>query len=383
MNNLGGGVWSTLLPLLGTALTRDPLSITFIAAATYLPWLLLSLPAGVLVDRTDPVKLMWRTQLMQSLVVALVAVGLMTGSTSIGLLCAAGFLLGVGDTLVGTATQVVLPAIVPVDHLIPANARQQVGQTASRSLLGPVVGGLLHGASAAGAVLVNAVSFLVSATILTRLGTRPARATGPVTRRPVVEDVAEGLRWLHRHRLLRALAAVLAVNCFCTQFAQALLVLLVTDAHGLSPEHYGLFLAATVSGGMLASLANPWLIRRLGSVWAIMLSLVLSAGAFIGVGWAPGIPALSVLLAVNAFATLLWNVCTVALRQRIVPSAVQGRITSTFAMLGWGLLPVGAVVGGLVAGDFGVGSVYPIAGVLRLLALIAVLPVLIAHRRVR
>jgi MFS family permease len=379
VNNFGNGIWATVMPLVGTSLTRDPVQIALLSAASYLPWLLLSLPAGVLVDSSDPARLMWRTQLGQFLVVALVSAALVTGHAGVALLCAAGFLLGVGDSLFSSASQVVLPRLVADERLVSANTRQQVAQTVGRTLLGPVAGGVLQGVSAALAVLVNAMTFVVSAAILARLP--PREDTLRRVRGRIGAEVLEGVRWLTRHRLLRALALVLAVNCFCTQFAQSLLVLLVIDTYHLPPSAYGWFIALMAGSGVVLSLVNPWLIRRAGTVRATALSLVLSAAMFVAVGWAPSVPVLSVLLTVNVCATLLWNVSTVVMRQRIVPPAVQGRIASVFAMVGWGFMPVGALAGGFVSRAFGVESVYPIAGVIRAVVVVAAVPVLVAHWR--
>lgn len=369
------------MPLVGASLTRDPVQIAVLSAASYLPWLLFSLPAGVLVDSSDHVRLMWRTQLGQFVVVGLVSIALMSGHASIALLCAAGFLLGVGDSLFSNAAQVVLPRIVEDQQLVSANTRQQVGQTAGRTLLGPVAGGVLQGVSAGAAVLVNAVTFVVSAAILSRL--TPQRAVQPRQRGKVGAEVLDGVRWLFRHRLLRVLALVLAVNCFCTQFAQSLLVLLVIENYHLPAGAYGWFVALTAGSGVVLSLVNPWLIRKVGTVRATALSLVLSAVAFVAVGWAPSLPLLGVLLALNVFATLMWNVSTVVLRQRTVPPAVQGRITSAFAMVGWGFMPAGALAGGFVSRAFGVESVYPIAGVIRVAAFLMAVPVFVAYWRER
>jgi MFS family permease len=381
VDNTGNGVWSAILPLLGATLTNDPRLISLLSVATFLPWLLFSLPVGALVDRLDQVKLMWRSQVAQFLVVAVVAIAVAAGSADIILFCVAGFLLGAGDTVFDNASQAVVPNYVRPDLLVVANTRLQVGQSATRSLLGPVIGALLYGVSAAVAIIVDALSFVVSAAILARLP-RPVAVIPPDSRRRSVRgDVLEGLRWLGRHRLLRTLAAVFAVNCFCTQFAQAVLVLLVMDIYHLPAGQYGLLLAAIAGFGMLGSLVNPRLVRWLGAIGATLLSLALSALAFVAIAWAPDVLVLGALLVVNAFGTALWNVSTVSLRQRLVPREMLGRVSSTFRMVGWGLLPLGAAAGGFVSDQFGLTAVYPVAGVLRTIALLAVVPILYAYRK--
>jgi len=108
---------------------------------------------------------------------------------------------------------------------------------------------------------------------------------------------------------------------------------------------------------------------------------VIDAAAFVGIGLAPGPAVVAALLAVQGFSVTMWNVVTVSLRQRIVPGHLLGRVNSVYRMLGWGLMPAGALAGGFVAHAAGLRAPYIVAGLLCLLSVLAALPLLLAAVR--
>ncbi|HEX3780114.1 MAG TPA: MFS transporter [Pseudonocardiaceae bacterium] len=382
VNNTGDGVWTAALPLLAASLTRDPIQVSAVAAATFLPWLLFSLVAGAVVDRRDRLRLMWRSQVFAGAVVVVTTALIAGHHANIALLCAAGFLLGCADTVFGNASQSVLPELVRRDQLVSANSRSQVAQVLTTSFLGPPLGSLLFGITAWLAFGLDGASFVVAAILLATIR-RPARTTArPVAvRGPIRREVAEGLRWLAGHRLLRTMALVFAANCLCNQLAMATLVLLATGKYRLDVHQYGLLLGVMAVGAMLSALLSKRLNARFGPIRVTIIALAGNAAAYLAVGFAPNAVALAVLLAVSTAMTALWNVSTVSVRQQLVPGELLGRVNGAYRMLGWGLMPLGAALGGLLATDFGIGVPFPVAGSLRALALLLALPVLLRHRR--
>src|SRR5580692_10150709 len=201
ISSTGDGAFVAALPLLAVTITRDPRLVSVVTAATYLPWLLLSLPAGAVVDRYDRATLMWRAQAVQAAVVAIIAVLVVAHQASIEVLAAGGLLLGSAEVIFSNAAQSILPALVPPELLPKANGSQQVSLTVGESFLGPPAGSLLFAAAAALPFGLDALSFAGSAALLHRLPRTGSPGTGP---RPAIRtQIAEGLRWLARHRLLR------------------------------------------------------------------------------------------------------------------------------------------------------------------------------------
>jgi MFS family permease len=386
ISSTGDGAFVAALPLLAVTITRDPRLVSVVTAATYLPWLLLSLPAGAVVDRYDRATLMWRAQAVQAAVVTIIAVLVVTHQASIEVLAAGGLLLGSAEVIFSNAAQSILPALVPPELLPKANGSQQVSLTVGESFLGPPAGSLLFAAAAVLPFGLDAASFAGSAALLARLP-----RTGHVAENaengenakhpPIRAQIAEGLHWLARHRLLRVIAVLLGIYNFANQMGQAVLVLLATQTLHVSTRGYGLLLAASAVGSVIGGLVNPILTRRIGMLPSLVLPALVSAAAFVGIGLAPGPLVVAALLASQGFSAAMWNVVTVSLRQRVVPGHLLGRVNSVYRMLGWGLMPLGALVGGFVAHAAGLRAPYIVAGLLCGLSALAAFPILLAAVR--
>src|SRR3984885_15214304 len=237
ISSTGDGAFVAALPLLAVTITGDPRLVSVVTAATYLPWMLFSLPAGAIVDRYDRAKLMWRSQAVQAVIVAGITIGIVFHQANIALLGLAGFGLGCAEVIFSNAAQAMLPALVPPELLAKANGSQQISLTVGESFLGPPVGSLLFAAAAALPFGLDAVSFAGSAALVATLPRSPrSREKHP----PIRAQIAEGLRWLARHRLLRVVAVLLGVYNFANQMGQAVLVLLATQTLHVSARGYGL-----------------------------------------------------------------------------------------------------------------------------------------------
>jgi len=380
ISSTGDGAFVAALPLLAVTITRDPRLVSVVTAATYLPWLLLSLPAGAVVDRYDRATLMWRAQTVQAAVVTIIAILIVMHQADIEVLAAGGLLLGSAEVIFSNAAQAVLPALVPPELLPKANGSQQVSLTVGESFLGPPAGSLLFAAAAVLPFGLDAASFAGSAALLARLprtGHAPKDAKHPRIR----AQIAEGLRWLARHRLLRVVAVLLGIYNFANQMGQAVLVLLATQTLHVSTRGYGLLLAASAVGSVVGGLVNPILTRRMGMLPSLVLPALVDAAAFVGIGLAPGPLVVAALLAAQGFSVAMWNVVTVSLRQRVVPGHLLGRVNSVYRMLGWGLMPLGALAGGFVAHAAGLRAPYIVAGLLCGLSALVAFPILLAAVR--
>ena len=379
ISSTGDGAFVAALPLLAVTITRDPRLVSVVTAATFLPWLLLSLPAGAVVDRYDRATLMWRAQAVQAAVVTMIAILIVVHEADIEVLAVGGLLLGSAEVIFSNAAQSVLPALVPPELLPKANGSQQVSLTVGESFLGPPAGSLLFAAAAALPFGLDAASFAGSAALLARLPR--SRHACPANPAKIRAQIAEGLRWLAGHQLLRVVAVLLGIYNFANQMGQAILVLLATQTLHVSTRGYGLLLAASAVGSVVGGLVNPVLSRRVGLLPSLVLPAVIDAAAFVGIGLAPGPVVVAALLAVQGFSVTMWNVVTVSLRQRIVPGHLLGRVNSVYRMLGWGLMPAGALAGGFVAHAAGLRAPYIVAGLLCLLSVLAALPLLLAAVR--
>ncbi len=378
INSIGDGLFVAAMPLLAVTVTRDPRQISLIAAMTYLPWLLLSLPVGVLVDRRDRVTLMWTCQVFEAIVVSGIAIAAATKTANIPMLVIASFLLGSAEVVIMNAAQSVLPQFVPANLLQRANSNQQVAQNLGLATLGPPLGGFLFALTATLPFGLDGVSFVVSAGLLAML---PHQHVERTERRAVGHEMVVGLRWLAKHKLLRLLAFMLAWNTFTNQMGFATLVLYATGTLHVSSHDYGLMLLGIGVGGAAGGLVNARIARRIGALPALIASYAFNSIIYVAMGFAPSGVVLAVLLGACGFAVTITSVVTVSLRQQIVPSNMLGRVNSAYRMLGWGLMPVGSVVGGFVADQFGLRAPMVGAGAIRMLVLVLALPALLAGAR--
>lgn len=373
----GDGALVSALPLFAVTVTKDPRLISLVSAAMFLPWLLLSLPAGAIVDRHDRVALMWRSQTVQFAVMAVLTILIMTRTAGIAVLAAAGFLLGCAEVVFSNAEQSALPALVPADLLPRANGNQQVVLTIGETFVGPPLGSALFAVRAALPFGLDAVSFAGSAALLAGLPrTAKSRTTQPRSEQRMRAQIAEGVRWLAGHRLLRTVALLLGVSNFSSQMGQATLVLLATQTLHVGTGGYGLLWTAAAIGSVLGGLVNPAITRRLGLLTSLIVAMAAFAALDAGIGLAPDFAVAAALMACNGFFVTMWNVVTVTMRQRIVPAELLGRVNSVYRMLGWGLMPLGALAGGFIAHAAGLRAAYIVGGVLSGAALLAALPAL-------
>ena len=349
VSTLGDGITYTAGPLLAATLTRDPLLIGVVGAASFAPWILVGLVSGALVDRLDRRRLMWTVDLGRAAVLAGIATAVLAGWASIPLLAAGAFLLGVGQTFFDSAAQAAIPTIVgrEPDRLAAANGRLLGAQTIGQQFAGPPAGGVLFTLAPWLPYAVDAVSFVGSSILLMRIrGRFTVGRTGP---RPSLRaDIAGGLRWLFRHRLLRGLALVTGVLNLVFMATEVVLVLVAQERLGLGGIGFGVLLTGSAAGALAGSLTAARLARRLGAGPAYVVSVGLLAASLIGLGlttlpWVAGAA-----LAVIGYAVTLGNVILQSLRQEVTPPELLGRVVSAYRLIGMGAIPVGALAGGLV-----------------------------------
>ncbi|HVQ95203.1 MAG TPA: MFS transporter [Mycobacteriales bacterium] len=375
VSTVGDGMTLAAVPLLAATLTRDPVAISLVNGVSFLPWVVVGLLSGALVDRWDRRRTMWTVDLVRAVVVAGLAVAVLAGAASIPLLCAAVFLLGCGQTLFDSAAQAAIPAVVSRDpaRLHKANGRMIGTQTIGQSFIGPPVGGALFPLAHWVPFAADAVSFLSSSALVGSLRGRfePAAAgpaAGRAHRRSVRTDIAEGVRWLFRHRFLRTMALTACILNFAGAAAYGLLVLFAQDRLGLGSLGFGLLLTAEAVGALAGSLVAGRVSRRLGTTRAMAAAMLVQAAAVAAFGTTRAIPVAAVAAAVQAGAIGVWNVLGQSLRQELTPSRLMGRVVTSFRMIGLGGIPLGALCGGFLARGYGLTAGYLLAAAMGLLA---------------
>jgi MFS family permease len=367
ISNLGDRIAIVALPLLAVSLTRNPVLVSLLGVVQYLPWLLFSLISGALVDRLDRRVLMWRTDVFRAVVISAVGLLVAVDWMNLPVLFTAAFLLGTAETLFDNASQAILPSLVDRGDLAKANGRLQGAEVVTNQFVGPPLGGLLFAAAAATPFLLDGASFLAAAVLVALIpgSFRPERAAvasdTPVVRQ-VRDDIAEGLRWLWRHRVLRTLAMVLGGANLFWWAGESVMVLFAQDVLGLDEAGYGVLLTSFAAGSVAASVTAERLIAWLGSGTALIASLVAMGVSSLIAGLLSSPWLVGVMFVGMGFSTVVWNIITVSLRQSLIPDEILGRVNSAYRFVGWGVIPLGALLGGVLADVFGLRAPFVVGG---------------------
>lgn len=404
VSNTGDGISAVALPLLAESLTRDPLLFAGVAVAQRLPWLLFALQAGAIADRMDRRRLMWTSNAVRCVLMAALGVAVLGDVDSIWLLYAVSLALGVAETLFDNASQAILPAIVTdPDGLERANGRLFAGEIVTNQFVGPPLGGFLFGIAAAVPILVDAGTFAISAgLILAMTGSfvtrrrsavdapdadaagdaavapTPGAGTGTTTSAPrtrMRDEIREGLTWLWQHRLLRTLAVLLGVLNGTAMMAFAIFPLYAIGEDsvlGLGPVGFSLLLTSGAVGSVAGSLGAERFVARFGRGPTLWVTLASGVAVPLSIGLTSSIAVVVAANIVFGFTSVVWNVVTVSLRQTIIPDDLLGRVNSVYRFLGWGMMPLGSLLGGAVAAVGGIRAPFLLAAGLSLLAMLPV-----------
>jgi MFS family permease len=352
ISNLGDGVFIVALPLLATRLTRSELSIAFIGVAAALPWLLLSLPIGAFVDRIDHRLLMVRADVFRAATIGALTVAVATDHARMWMLWVAAGCLGVAEVFFDNASQAILPSVVPIEVIEKANGRLFAAQTTANNFIGTLMGSLLFVTAVWLPFGVDAASFTIAAIlVLTLRTTTPPRPRAPKTHLRM--EIAEGMRWLWRHRVLRGLALAAGLSLLGMEATAAIFVLFAQDLLHLSDRWYGALIAIGAVGAVAGGLMADRLTKRFGTLVVIYGTVIVWTLCMFAEGFWPRLWVSAAATTTMAFGTTVWNTVTVSLRQRIVPASLFGRVNSVYRWLVWGSISIGAALGGIVAHRFG------------------------------
>ncbi len=373
ISNLGDGVFIVALPLLAARLTRSELSISFVGVAAALPWLLLSLPIGVLVDRIDHRILMVRADTFRCAVIGALTIVVAAGRAEVWMLWIAAGCLGVAEVFFDNASQALVPSIVPVEQLEKANGRRFAAEVAANSFVGTLIGSLLFVAALWLPFGVDATSFAIAAVLVftIQLSAKQPPPTPAANRPRIRADIKEGLQWLMSHQVLRGLAIAASLSVLGMQMTAAIFVLFAQDLLHLSDRWYGALIAIGAVGAVAGGLLAERLSRIFSTLSIIYGTVVVWVFCMFAEGFWPRLWVSATVTAAMAFGTTVWTTVTVSLRQRIVPAKLFGRVNSVYRWLVWGSISVGAALGGIVAREFGLRAPFFVGAALGVVALIS------------
>jgi MFS family permease len=347
----GAAVASVSMPLIAVSeLRAGTFEVGLLSAAVWLPWLLIGLPVGVWVDRwrCRPIMLIAAATSLVALLV--VPVAAWSGRLSIALLLAVGLVTGTAGVFFQTAYSAYLPIVLAPDDQPEGNAKLH-GSASAAQIAGLGSGGVI--AQLAGAVnglLVNAAAFLVALLCLARIRhrePRTGRAGGRTT--TLVGEVLDGLRLIAGDPWFRALTLFGGASNLALMGYQAIQVVFLVRTVGLAPGTVGALVAATSAGGVAGALVVRRVADRIGTARALLLFEV--AVPVLGLLMPLTTGGAGVLLfAVGGFCiaagAVAGNVLKAGFQQRYCPPGLLGRLITSTAFVGYGTIPLGALLGG-------------------------------------
>ncbi|MEU5693824.1 MFS transporter [Actinosynnema sp. NPDC020468] len=361
------GLLTTVLPLVAVTITVDPREVALVNVVGQLPWLLFSLFAGVLIDRVRRTVVLAVAFVVQACVALVLGVAATTGALSLPLLLVVAFAVTSGQVLGDGASGALVPEVVPAERYAAANARLIVIDRGVVQFVVPPLAGLLV-VWGFGVPVWLALAAALGAVLLTR-GLSSAEVT-PSTRHPL-RDIGEGLRFLVGTRLLLSITLAVALGSFAASAGMSMFVLYAQRILGLGPFGYGVLLGCMALGWVGASFVVNQVVARIGYAWSMRVAqvgMVVFPALLAGLPpwpWAVGV----VLFALSAI-VMLWNVCSQSSRQRFTPAALLGRVLTSHRALAWGLTPLGALAGGLVAAHLSLRWVWVMGAAVQVGALV-------------
>ncbi|RVX42136.1 putative MFS family arabinose efflux permease [Nonomuraea polychroma] len=381
-SQLGAQVSGVAIPLLAVVtLDASPLQLGLVTAAGTIAFALIGLPAGAWIDRCRRRPVLVAGDLVRAALLATIPLSAFLGTLTIAQLVVVSLLAGVARVFFDVGYQSYLPSVIGRSDLLAGNSAMETVRACGQ-VAGPGIGGwsvTLLGA--ANVVLVQAVTFAVSAASLLAIKTRePA----PLPRQARIgAEIREGLAFVARTGLLRATALCSAAGNFSFAIASAVTFVFMARMLCLSPTMIGMVLTAGAVAAMAGAAITPRLARRVGSARIIWLSLAVTGPVTVLVplarpGWAVGLLVLGT--AAGELGQIIYAVANVSLRQRLCPERMLGRVNATMRVLLMGLFPLGALLGGALGEAVGLR---PTLWVAAAIIVLSPLPVYWALRRIR
>jgi MFS family permease len=379
VTNLGDGMLIAAAPLLVASQTRNALLVSSAMFALQVPWLLIGLFAGALADRLDRRRVIMAANLARGLVLAILCAVIATGHVNIGIVLGALVALGTAEVFVDATAGTLTPMLVDKSDLGIANARLMTGMITGNQLVGPAIGALLFSVGMVYPFSITVVCIAVGVLLVSRIGTPPGAVREQVDTH-IRQDIADGVRWLVGNAPVRTLAIIIVVFNVTWAAPWAVLVLWAIERVGIDEAGFGLLTTASALGSLVGTFSYGWLEKRVPL--ALLMRTVLLCEVLFHLAMALTTSpwtAYPLMFFFGAYA-FVWGTLSQAVRQRAVPSELQGRIGSVYMICVMGGMLVGSVLGGAIASAWGltapwwfafVGSGITLALVWRSLAHIA------------
>lgn len=354
ITNLVDGVLKVSAPLYAVSLTEDPILIGLLSALGLLPWLFFAIPIGAYVDRVDRRKAMIQGNTIRALIVIFLAFSISQELMDIWLLLACVFFFGICEVLVDTTSQSVLPQILDKSNFERGNSRLQISEVIVSQFAGSPLSGLLYAISIALPFYFSSTGFFIAVLLIAVLPFQRDVNSKNVNnqeseRLGLRGDIKFALTYLYQDKRIFSIVCITTSIGFFYSLSNAIAPLFLLRELEVSPSLFGIVLAIQGVGALVGSIVAPIASRKFGRGRALALNLFIASLMVIFIGLAPNILTFTVISVVVGFTISVWNILLMSLYQSLIPSHLYGRIHGARRTIVWGLMPLGSLIGGVIA----------------------------------
>jgi MFS family permease len=354
ISNLSDGLLAVAAPLLAISLTKDPVLISMLSAFVMLPWLLFAIPIGLIVDRSNKRLLVTFTNLIRFITAGLVALAISTDTITIYWLLLATFLIGTCEVATDTAAQSLIPVILDKKNFEKANSRMNIAQTVIQNFIGAPLSGFLYATAIVLPFILNSLGFLIAAIFVFMIPAHlisqsSSAETEVAEKKSFVSEIIFGLNYLWNDRPLRRLVATTTSLGLFYSLSTSTLILFITEILEVQAKYFGVLMAGAGSGGVLGGILTPILSKKFGRGTVLAVAIFISSITVFFQGISPNVWVFGVIGFISTFAITNWNILLMSCYQVLIPSDLYGRIHGARRTFVWGVMPIGALLGGVIA----------------------------------
>jgi len=354
ITNLVDGVLRLAAPLLAVSLTQDPILIGALSALGLLPWLFFAIPIGAMVDRFDRRKALILGNILRALIALLIAFAVSQGFINIWLLLISVFFFGICEVLVDTTSQAVLPQILDKSNYERGNSRLQISEVIVSQFAGAPLSGFLYAVSIALPFYFSTTGFILAGLLILLFPFEReinARKEGEVgqAKLGLKGDIKFALNYLYQDKQIFSIVVITTSLGFFYSLSNAIAPLFILKELNVPPALFGVVLAIGGIGALIGSIAAPMASRYLGRGRALAINVFLASLLVIFIGLSPNAYFFVVVSVLIGFTISVWNILLMSLYQSLIPPELYGRIHGARRTIVWGLMPIGSLLGGVIA----------------------------------
>ena len=336
-----------------------------------LPWLVFTLPAGVITDRFDRKKIIVSMNLSQGVLALILALTIFLERNSLpdlnSVADAANFetnyslyialllislLFGFTEVLRDNAGQTFLPSVVEKEQLESANGKLWSAEYVMNSFIGPPIASFIFGIAVFLPFFIHSGTFFIAAALIGLISKIAQPNSLQDEKKPInfKAEISEGFRWLWRHSLLRPMAIILGSLNLVGSLTAATFILFAQEILRTSVFEFAILGTAGAVGGVLGGIVGPKISKKFGSGPSLYATLIAMPLLGLVIGFTSNWVVVWAMIFLTTNFAVLWNVITVSLRQSIIPTELLGRVNSVYRFFAWGSMPIGTLIGGALVG---------------------------------